>query len=78
MWLALGEENTENGSLSVIPGTHRIHFDRGQFDAAYFFRTDLEQNNSLVESTRDIELSAGDALFFHCRLLHCARPQFHR
>lgn len=73
LWLALGEENKQNGSLSVIPGTHRFHYDRGQFDAAYFFRTDLKQNNELVKSSIDIEMSAGDVLFFHCRLLHCAR-----
>ncbi len=73
MWLALGKEHKENGSLSVIPGTHAMHFDRGQFDKAYFFRTDLERNNELVELAVDIEMSAGDVLFFHCRLLHCAQ-----
>ena len=71
-WLALGSENRENGSLSVIPGSHRSSYDRGQFDAALFFRTDLKKNRALTETARVLELNAGDVLFFHCRLLHSA------
>ncbi len=71
-WLALGPENSENGALCVIPGSHRNSYDRGQFDAALFFRTDLKNNRALTETTRTIELKAGDVLFFHCRLLHSA------
>ena len=71
-WLALGEESNENGSLTVIPGSHRMDFDRGQFDAALFFRSDVERNINLMESAQSIELNAGDVLFFHCRLLHSA------
>ena len=29
VWLALGEENSENGGLRLIPGSHRIPFARG-------------------------------------------------
>lgn len=71
-WLALGSENRENGSLSVIPGSHRSSYDRGQFDAALFFRTDLKKNRALTETAKVLELNAGDVLFFHCRLLHSA------
>ena len=71
-WLALGEERNENGSLTVIPGSHRMDFDRGQFDAALFFRSDVERNIQLMESAQSVELNAGDVLFFHCRLLHSA------
>ena len=71
-WLALGEESSENGSLTVIPGSHRMDFDRGQFDAALFFRSDVERNVSLMESAQSIELNAGDVIFFHSRLLHSA------
>ncbi len=71
-WLALGREHQVNGSLSVIPGSHRMDFDRGQFDAALFFRSDVKKNRSLMESAQSIELNAGDVLFFHCRLLHSA------
>ncbi len=71
-WLALGDESNENGSLTVIPGSHRMDFDRGQFDAALFFRSDVERNVSLMDSAQSIELKAGDVIFFHCRLLHSA------
>lgn len=71
-WLALGKENQENGSLSVIPGSHRNSYDRGQFDAALFFRDDLKQNRALTETAEVLELNTGDVLFFHCRLLHSA------
>ena len=71
-WLALGEESHENGSLTVIPGSHRMDFDRGQFDAALFFRSDVERNVTLMESAQSIELNAGDVIFFHSRLLHSA------
>lgn len=71
-WLALGEESNENGSLTVIPGSHTMDFDRGQFDAALFFRSDVERNIPLMESAQSIELNAGDVIFFHSRLLHSA------
>ncbi len=71
-WLALGREDRDNGSLTIIPGSHRNSYDRGQFDAALFFRTDLKKNRALTESARIVELNAGDVLFFHCRLIHSA------
>ena len=37
-----------------------------------FFRTDLAANQALLERAVDVELSCGDVLFFHCRLLHAA------
>ena len=71
-WLALGDEYQQNGSLSVIPGSHKMEFGRGQFDAALFFRTDVKQNRQLMESAQVLELSVGDVLLFHSRLLHSA------
>ena len=71
-WLALGHEDRDNGSLAVIPGSHCSSYDRGQFDAALFFRTDLQKNQALTHKAKVIELDAGDVLFFHCRLLHSA------
>ncbi len=71
-WLALGHEDRDNGSLAVIPASHLGSYDRGQFDAALFFRTDLKKNRALTETAKVIELNAGDVLFFHCRLIHSA------
>ena len=71
-WMALGPENINNGSLLVIPGSHKINIEPGRFDAALFLRTDLEENESLLATAVAVELEAGDVLFFHSRTLHAA------
>ena len=72
VWLALGSEYPENGGLHVIPGSHRIQFDRAQFDEQLFFREDAPANQELLASVVPVELKPGDVLFFHCRTLHSA------
>jgi len=72
VWLALGPETPENGCLQVIPGTHRMSFDRSQFDDALFLRTDLAENRPLLDRSCDVPLAAGDVLFFHARTFHAA------
>lgn len=71
-WLALGHENRENGGLMVIPGSHALDFELGQFDASLFLRTDLQENHALLAKAVPVELDAGDMLFFHSRTLHAA------
>ena len=72
VWLALGPEREENGALRVIPGSHRLHLDRGRFDRHLFLRPELDENRELIDTAALVELEAGDALFFHCRLFHAA------
>ncbi|MGI9315786.1 MAG: phytanoyl-CoA dioxygenase family protein [bacterium] len=72
VWLALGEEHNENGGMQLIPGTHTEDFDRGVYDAAYFLRTDLPENQALINSAVSATLHQGDVLFFHCKTLHAA------
>ena len=71
-WLALGFETRENGALLVIPGSHTLDFEPGQFDASLFLRTDLEANADLLAKAIVVELQPGDMLFFHSRTLHAA------
>jgi phytanoyl-CoA hydroxylase len=71
-WLALGQEHEENGCLLLIPGSHRIEFQRKQFDDALFLREDVEKNREILRGRAAAELDAGDVLFFHGRLLHAA------
>ncbi|MCB1775675.1 MAG: phytanoyl-CoA dioxygenase family protein [Gammaproteobacteria bacterium] len=71
-WLALGPEASEQGGLQVVPGSHREVFAIDRFDEALFFRPDLAANRELLDRAVDVELSRGDVLFFHCRLLHAA------
>ena len=72
VWLALGHETCENGALLLIPGSHRIEFERQNFDEKLFFRKDLPENSTLIDSAVLAELNPGDVLFFHCRTLHAA------
>jgi phytanoyl-CoA hydroxylase len=71
-WLALGPEREANGALRVIPGSHRLDVDAQRYDQALFLRTDLAENQALIERAESVELDAGDLLFFHCRLFHSA------
>ena len=72
VWLALGHETKDNGALLLIPGTHRVEFERQNFDEALFFRKDLPENQALIDAAVMAELNPGDVLFFHCRTLHAA------
>ena len=72
VWMALGPEREENGALRMIPGSHRLHLDRGRFDRHLFLRPELEANRALIDTATHVELEAGDVLFFHCRLFHAA------
>lgn len=82
VWLALGEERPDNGCLWVIPGSHRMSFRPDQFDSDLFFRTDLPENQKLIETKIPVELRPGDVLFFHSLTFHAAsknhtnRPKF--
>jgi phytanoyl-CoA hydroxylase len=71
-WIALGKETPENGCLQVIPGSHRLALDRSRLDDELFFRPDLPDNQSLIESKQFVSLNPGDVLFFHCLALHAA------
>ena len=72
VWLALGPEREENGALRVIPGSHLGHLDRGRLDMHLFLRPELAENRALIDSAVQVELEAGDVLFFHCKLFHAA------
>ena len=72
VWLALGDEYNEKGGMKFIPGSHKLELDRGRFDAALFLRHDLPENKALIDAAVDVELKAGDVIFFHCKTFHLA------
>jgi len=72
LWLALGPETPENGCLWVIPGTHRQQFAPAQFDKMLFLRSDLPENQPVINARIPVPLQPGDALFFHARTFHAA------
>jgi len=71
-WLALSDENESNGALKVIPGSHKQNLGPDQFDSRSFFSEKDDRNTELLKKTKQLNLSPGDLLFFHCDLLHAA------
>jgi len=72
VWLALGEENSENGVLEFIPKSHTMQFLSEQFGEKDYFLEDSPLNMSLIETKQSSNLKAGDVVLFHCKLLHRA------
>jgi phytanoyl-CoA hydroxylase len=72
VWIALGEETSDNGGLWFVPSSHAMTFSEAQFDAAKFFRLDRADNAEIVRSAVSPRLAPGDAVFFHCNVLHSA------
>ncbi len=72
IWLALDDENSENGVLEFIPGSHRMHFELDQFDEKEYFREDSSKNIPLIEKKVSTTLQKGDVVLFHSLLLHRA------
>ncbi len=72
IWLALGEENSENGVLEFIPMSHTMQFSEKQFEEKEYFSLTHKKNISLIEIKTSSNLKRGDVVLFHCKLLHRA------
>lgn len=72
VWLALGEENKDNGALWFVPGSHQMVFEPDRFDGARFFRADRADSAEIIATAESPRLEPGDAVFFHCNTLHSA------
>ena len=72
VWLALDEENGENGVLEFIPKSHKIEFLPDSFDKKSFFRDDFKGNEKYIQEKMTFELNKGDVIIFHSKLLHRA------
>ena len=72
VWLALDNEDSANGVLEFIPGSHLIHFESEQFDEKEYFREDVENNAQFIEKKVSTTLKKGDVIIFHSLLLHRA------
>lgn len=71
--IALTKATVENGCLQVLKGSHKLerveHGTSGEQVGADMKRVELAmENHELVHC----ELEAGDALFFHCNILHAS------
>lgn len=72
IWLALGEENSQNGVLEFIPKSHRMIFAKEQFGEKEYFDMEHPVNVSLMETKQSFLLNRGDVVIFHSKLLHRA------
>jgi len=72
VWLALDDENSENGVLEFIPGSHRMHFEADLFDEKEYFREESSKNIPLIKKKVSTALKKGDVVLFHSLLLHRA------
>jgi len=72
IWLALDDEYSENGVLEFIPGSHRMHFESGQFDEKEYFSEIFDKNIPIIDKKVSTTLQKGDVVLFHSLLLHRA------
>ena len=72
VWLALDEEYLENGLLEFIPGSHKLSFEKEQFDVHSNFLDEHPKNKALIQTKVHVNLSRGDVVLFHCKTLHHA------
>ncbi len=72
IWLALNDENSENGVLEFIPGSHRMKFEADQFDEKEYLKEEFDKNIPLIEKKVSTTLEKGDVVLFHSLLLHRA------
>ncbi len=72
VWLALDDENDENGVLEFIPGSHKIHFKTEQFDEKEYFSNTYIPNKKIISTKVSTDLKKGDVVIFHSLLLHRA------
>jgi len=72
IWLALGDEYLDNGLLEFIPGSHKISFEKNQFDEHSNFIDEHPKNKKLIQTKVHVNLHKGDVVLFHCKTLHHA------
>jgi phytanoyl-CoA hydroxylase len=72
VWLALDDEDNQNGVLEFIPGSHKMNFDADQFDEKEYFSQSNEANKNLIATKVSSDLQKGDVVLFHSLLLHRA------
>ncbi len=71
-WVALGDEKEINGCMKILPGSHRWDVRREALDDAQFLISNHRDNQGRLDTSRLVELSAGDVLLFSAHCFHAA------
>lgn len=66
IWFPLDDATAESGSLQIIPKSHT----NGVIGAGHLLPPSLEAQYAPAGAIVDVEMAAGDCLFFHPQLLH--------
>lgn len=69
-WLALGDENIDNGGLGFIPGSHKVDFPEEAFDQKEFLMAEHPAAAPWVARAVFPSLAAGDVVLFDARTFH--------
>jgi len=74
VWIPLDPVREENGTLCVVPGSHRLdvrkHELRDGINFGAVAAQDVEGNEKFHDEAVAMEMSPGDCLLFNTRLLH--------
>jgi len=74
VWIPLDPVHRANGTLSVVPGSHKLqlrrHEAREGINFGAFAAEGAEEDESFRATAIDMELAPGDCLLFSTRLLH--------
>lgn len=71
-WFALGDEHEDNGSLKILPGSHRWDVSIEDLDEAQFLKPGHSGNFNRLATQRSVNLNTGDALLFSANCFHAA------
>lgn len=73
-WAALEDSSNANGSLNILPKTHKGRFFdheypdwNGEVNKAYF---GIKEYEKFEDNRIDLEMKKGDIVFFHPLLIH--------
>ena len=78
-WYAITDATKENGCLRFIPGSHRWgrleHTEGGDLDSMLSHKHAVSETMD-ESSAVDMELAAGEAVFFHHGIVHGSQPNY--
>lgn len=71
-WIALGDEHSKNGGMSILPGSHLWDEKFDVTDNKQFLIDDHPSNAARLALANSINLNAGDCLLFSAHCFHTA------
>jgi hypothetical protein len=74
IWCPLTNVDEKNGALQVLLGSHRMsNYVRGRFFDSPF---NSFRDTAVKAKMTSVPMKAGEAIFFHSRLIHASSPNF--